>query len=823
MQLSGRCFGHIRVEQPIGEGGMGTVYAGFDETLRRRVAVKVLQADYRLDPEARGRLIREARSLSQLDHPNICRIHDYIEGDDADLLVLEYIEGRTLREAVEGGLTRAERLRIAISIAEVLVAAHRNGIIHRDLKPENVMLTAGLQVKVLDFGLARWLEDRGRSQGPRLRAIEPETTARWPAPDDLRVSPSGSMNLRTAVGITMGTPLYMSPEQARGEQLTTASDLYAFGLLLQTLFTGTDPYDTQLTAREVMLKAARGDSRAVTGVGRDVKSLLRNLRQFAPSDRPTAAEALRRLRQIADKPKRIARISAVSLVAVMAVAGTAKYTIDLRHERSAALASERRAVEAQREAAHRRGQAEELIGFMVGDLRKKLEPLGKLDLLDDVGARALAYSGSLRPELMSADELARNAKALSQLGEVRISQGRFAEAAPIFARALKLASAATAKAPANQEAQLALMTAHYEAGQAAVLDGKADAALREWQFYLDSALRLAAAHPSNEEYRIEQAYAHANVGMLLTSSGRYAEAGKHLAETLRIKRERLARDPDNVEWQADLTSTINKFGVNLQKSGELAAAQRQFEEQKRISALLLASQPDHAQWKMRLANAHAYLASLLVSTGNLEAAEREYEAELALEAALSATDPSNIESLRNRAVTTARLAALDARHGRAQRAEERFGAAESMLADVVRRDTNRVSYRGDLVVTRARHALARLQRGDSAGAAAIWSAITPLLADRAVTESASRELEVVLAGAAIADAHRDAVLAATLLGRASSLLAAPPLASSSDPDILAARARLLVASRERVKAEPLMARLAAIGYHHPDYEWGVRQ
>src|SRR6266542_1662348 len=158
MNLNGRRYGHIRVERILGQGGMGDVYQGFDETLARRVALKVLHHDIRLDAEARTRLIREARTLSQLDHPNICRIYDFIEDGESDVLVLEMIDGRTLQEAMNDGLSAAEKLRIARAIASVLVAAHRAGIIHRDLKPANVMLTKSGQVKVLDFGLARWVE-----------------------------------------------------------------------------------------------------------------------------------------------------------------------------------------------------------------------------------------------------------------------------------------------------------------------------------------------------------------------------------------------------------------------------------------------------------------------------------------------------------------------------------------------------------------------------------------------------------------------------------------------------------------------------------------
>src|ERR1051325_9714322 len=256
MDLSGRRLGHIRVERILGQGGMGDVYEGFDEKLMRRVALKALHRDQRLDAEARTRLIREARTLSQLDHPNICRIHDYIEGPDADVLVLELIEGRTLQRAIAEGLSRAEKLRIAHAIAEVLVVAHRAGIVHRDLKPENIMLTATGVVKVLDFGLARWVE-RQQSSG-RLRALNVRPTPapmpamprdeKWYAFDlaHTQMLPGGEGRPRPgaagapAAGVTAGRPFFMSPERARGEPLTPASDMYSFGLVLQTLFTSED-------------------------------------------------------------------------------------------------------------------------------------------------------------------------------------------------------------------------------------------------------------------------------------------------------------------------------------------------------------------------------------------------------------------------------------------------------------------------------------------------------------------------------------------------------------------------------------------------------
>lgn len=809
MELSGRSYGHIRVAERIGDGGMGAVYAGFDETLHRRVALKVLQAEQRLDPEARGRLMREARSLSSLDHPNICRIHDYIEADDVDLLVLEYIEGRTLRAAIEaGGHSRAELLRIAIAIAEVLVAAHRKGIVHRDLKPENVMLTRHGQVKVLDFGLARWMDDR-------LRHSTITTAASAPM---LRVADSREVNLRTAIGMTVGTPLFMSPEQARGEPLTPASDMHSFGLLLQTLFTRTDAHPPNLPVHRVMLRAAHNDSLPVKGLDRPLTALIEQLKQMAPSDRPTAAETLRRLREIEDRPKRIAQRLAAAIVVLLVLLGAGKYTIDLRRERAAALAAERRAVESQKEAAQRRAQAEDLMGFMVGDLRKKLEPLGKLELLDDVGERALAYSTSLQPELMTADELARSAKVLSQLGEVRIAQGRLAEASEIFGRSLAMATAAVKKDAANQSAQMALMTGHYWVGESARLHGRRPDALREMERYLATARQLSSAHPQNEEYRIERAYGHANVGTLLMDEGRFAEAGKHFAEAMRIKQARLARDPDNVEWLGDLVSTINKLGINLQKTGDLRGAQRQYEEQKRICERLIRAAPDNAQWKVLAAITHAYLASALLSTGEIAAAQREYEAASRIDESLVATDPQNADWRRNLAVTMARISLLQSRRGDIAEARSSFVRAEAILQDLARRDPNRVLFKGDLVAARARYALALLQRGDVRGANKVWERVGPVPEG----DAPARQVEVLLAGIAVLGGGGNTRETATLRKRAEKLLAAPPLHRSTDPDVLALRARLLVSAGLREQAAPLFARLDAIGFHHPDYEWSVR-
>ncbi len=169
-------MGHVRIEGVAGHGGMGTVYVGYDERLLRRVAVKTLRRDRHASPGARERLLREARALSRLDHPGICRIHDVVELDGADVLMLEYVEGRSLAQVLAGPrLPRAEALRIGERLAEALAAAHREGVVHRDLKPENVMVTTSGEPRILDFGIARLLgaPAPASAESPDLRPRRP--------------------------------------------------------------------------------------------------------------------------------------------------------------------------------------------------------------------------------------------------------------------------------------------------------------------------------------------------------------------------------------------------------------------------------------------------------------------------------------------------------------------------------------------------------------------------------------------------------------------------------------------------------------------------
>ncbi len=224
----GVMLSQYRLVEKIGDGGMGVVYKALDTRLDRLVAVKVLRPEMASDPERLARFEREAKAVAALNHPNISSIHEIDEVDGVTFIVMELIEGRTLRQRIgHKPLPLEAMLDLAVQIADGLDAAHVKGIIHRDIKPANVLITDRGQAKILDFGLAK------------LTGEEPE-----PAPE-------ADSNLETALlpdqhltspGSTMGTIAYMSPEQVRGEELDARSDLFSFGSLLYEMATGRNAF-----------------------------------------------------------------------------------------------------------------------------------------------------------------------------------------------------------------------------------------------------------------------------------------------------------------------------------------------------------------------------------------------------------------------------------------------------------------------------------------------------------------------------------------------------------------------------------------------------
>src|SRR5580658_3072231 len=220
MPLSaGERLGHYDILSLLGKGGMGEVYRARDTTLKRDVALKVLPATFLCDADRMARFHREAEVLASLDHPHIGHIHGIVDSEDSRGLVLALIEGPTLADRIKAGpIPVDEAVGIAKQIVEALEYAHDRGVVHRDLKPANIKITPDGVVKVLDFGLAKVLEEE-------------------PPPSSLSNSPTLTVG-HTRAGMILGTAAYMSPEQAIGRPVDRRSDIFSFGAVLYEMLAG---------------------------------------------------------------------------------------------------------------------------------------------------------------------------------------------------------------------------------------------------------------------------------------------------------------------------------------------------------------------------------------------------------------------------------------------------------------------------------------------------------------------------------------------------------------------------------------------------------
>ena len=302
--------GPYRIVALLGAGGMGEVFRARDSKLNREVALKLLPSAYALDPDRVARFRREAQALAALNHPHIAAIYGLEESNGRQALVLELVEGATLADRIKTGpLSTREALTLAHQIAQALQAAHEKGIVHRDLKPANIKVTPGGVVKVLDFGLAKTIGD--------LQA----TT----------ISESPTQPSDTRLGTVLGTAAYMSPEQARGEEVDARTDIWAFGCALFEMLAGRRAFEGDSAADSMakVLEAAPDWSRLPRHTPARVRALLRRCLQ---KDRASRPQTIREVRVVLERllaPSSLSR-TWTAVAAVTLVAGAAAVFVWLR-------------------------------------------------------------------------------------------------------------------------------------------------------------------------------------------------------------------------------------------------------------------------------------------------------------------------------------------------------------------------------------------------------------------------------------------------------------------------------------------------------------
>ncbi|MBZ5638111.1 MAG: serine/threonine-protein kinase [Acidobacteriia bacterium] len=616
---SGTSFGRYQVVEHIGSGGMGAVYAAYDEKLQRKVALKSIRLERQLDEQARNRFLREARVLSQLGHPNICQIFDYLEGKEGDFLVLELIDGRNLSKAIRKGLPDGLKLRIAEQIASVLVAAHGKGVIHRDLKPDNVMLTQEDQVKVLDFGLSRQLGEEpaltprspsseaisartGSDQGPNV--AEAVTEIEPAVPD------SGSDSGLTTAGSILGTLGYMSPEQARGEPVTPASDMYSFGLLLQELFTEKAPVETESDVETRVERSRAREASPVSVLDPDLQALINRLKSLAPGARPSAEDTVQKLTWIREKPLRRRK------KILLSVAATALMVFSL-----AMAVQSIRAGRAEKRAREEAEMAKQVSDFLTSifNVSDPGETRGKT-----VTAREILDKGAKKVATELKGQPLVQARLMSTMGTVYTELGLYNDAEPLLSFALGVQEKALGpNHPDVAESLNNLASLHWFEGKYAEAESLYKRSLEIWE------KTLGPDHP-------DVAKSLNNLALVYWNEGKYAEAVPLAKRSLDIWEKALGPE------HPDVARSLNGLASIYSSQGQKEKAEPLFQRSAAIYEKALGS------YYPGLAAPLVNLANLYCDEGRLTEAEPLYTRSLAIrEKTLGQDHPDVAVSLNN--------------------------------------------------------------------------------------------------------------------------------------------------------------------------------
>ena len=714
-------------QQVVARGGMGTIVAAMDRRLGRTIALKELHVD---QPGLRARFEREALLTARLQHPAIVSVHEAGRWPGgAPFFAMKLVAGRSLDAAIAAAPTLADRLALlphVIAVADALAYAHGQRIIHRDLKPHNVMVGDLGETVVIDWGLGKDLADAppggatDLAHGSRLVPAAPG---------------------ETAAGEVLGTPAYMPPEQAAGLPVDERADVFAIGAMLDHLLAGAPPdvtFDprrppaerlgvpTPLAERqpglppELLAIVARATAREPAGRYRTARELAEDLRRFQTGQlvgahRYSAGQLARRW---------LARHRAVvTLTSVMLVAAIVLGALSVRRivrEQAAAEAARRRAEASRAEALARRADAEELMSFMLFELKDRLQPLNRLDLLASVAQRAARYYEA-RPEGDDERDRRLRAAVLRNLGDVVATQGDSAAALAAYRAALARTRSLAELHPDDDEVLHDLAASHNLVGDMQLQQGDRAGALASYREGLAVAEATLARAPTGRRARRDVTVSLNKLGDALRTGGAGDEAEAAYQRAFELRRALADEQPDDLEAQRDLAVSHEKLGGVLlarKDPGALAA----FHASLAVRERLVARAPDDAGWRRDLALGHDKVGDAQLRQGDRAGAAASARAALVLRAALAEEDPTNTTLQRELAANHDRAGDLLFEQGDAAGALVAYRQAMEIAARLAARDPANATWQRDLEVSHNKVGDALLERGDGGAAAAAYSA-----------------------------------------------------------------------------------------------------
>jgi tetratricopeptide (TPR) repeat protein/tRNA A-37 threonylcarbamoyl transferase component Bud32 len=754
---------HYVLGDELARGGMGRIFRARDRRLGRDVAIKETFGH----SGDGARFEREARITARLQHPSIVHVHEAgVWPTGEPFFAMQLVPGRSLDDTIAAATTLEARLALvpnALAVADAIAYAHSQGVIHRDLKPRNVIVGEFGETVVIDWGLAKDLSAN--------------------APDDV-VHASDPADGATAIGAVIGTPAYMPPEQALGEAVDRRADVYAIGAILYHVLSGRPPV-TGTTRDAVLATVVAGSVKPLgelqPGAPADLLAIVAKAMAFEPSaryaDARELAQDLRKFqtgqlvgaRQYAWShllARWLARHrTAVTVAAAAIVVLAAIGAISLRE----VFAAKHTAEEQRAAAVQNRGDAEDLLAFMLGDLHDKLQPLGKTDLLDAVAHKAIAYYQRRGDELASPEEHHKQGVALTNLGDVLLDEGHAADALaqyraalaigemlvvlepgdPLWLKAvatrherigdvlmptgdhagalgeyrdqLGIATALAARAPDNAVAQRDLDVAHFKLAGGLAETGQLPEAIKEYRAGVAISAHLAEVAPSSQADR-DLALDHTQLGMALANHGEHEAAVAEHRESLRVLARAEARDPKDAQIQAVIQATHMTLGEILEKQNDHAGAIAEYRASIDVGERMAARDSTNVGLRSNVAFCRTELADAEHALGQDDDALKQLRTALAVQVELSTNDPTQLDRVHDIELSHRALAKIELAHGDRVTAMRDLAMVLDFATQLAVKDTTNVEYRWDLGDAHMKLGELKLAAGDRPSAVADFRA-----------------------------------------------------------------------------------------------------